>query len=164
MLLAGPYKLSEEAIEWGEAWYETHYKRENSLSNDDRFGGYLARKQTHLHKLAMVLAASSRDQLTITVEDLATANIMITELESDMPKVFAKIGRTEQSIQAERFIKYVEKMGRLSYIDAYKFIHTHFPDSKDFEGILTGAMRAGYLRMDMDINGAFICARTYKPT
>ena len=50
-----------------------------------RFGGYLARKQTHIHKLAMVLAASRRDELLIDEEDLALAAKMMTDLEQDMP-------------------------------------------------------------------------------
>jgi len=147
--LAGNYALSPEAIEWGTEWYEFHYKNRPEALDDDRFGGYIARKQTHIHKLAIVLAASQRDELVITAEDLAMSNTMVSDLEKDMPKVFAKIGRTEDSIQAERFIKYVQDHGEVTYQAAYAFIHTYFPNSKDFEGILTGAVRAGYLTLDM---------------
>jgi len=70
-------------------------------------------------------------------------------LEKDMPKVFSKIGRTEESIQAERFIKYIQDHGEVPFVQAYKFIHTYFPNSRDFEGIVAGAIRAGYVTMDM---------------
>ena len=53
--------------------------------------------------LAMILAASCRDDLVITEEDLKTSNDMVTTLEADMPRVFGKIGRTDISVQAERF-------------------------------------------------------------
>lgn len=151
--LVGPYVLTADAIAWGKAWYENHYKNPPVLlSQDDRFGGYLARKQTHIHKLAMVIAASCRDDLVITTEDLVTANIMVSELEPDMPKVFARIGRNEESIQAERFVNFIRKGGSVTYQSAYNFIYTAFPDAKDFEGIVTGAIKAGMISMTV-VNG-----------
>lgn len=146
--LTGPFKLSDSAITWGIEWYRHHYNGglpENL--KDDRFAGYMARKQTHLHKLALILSASARDDKVITHEDLSLANQMISDLEADMPKVFAKIGRTEESVQAERFIKYVQGKGDVPYDEAYRYIHTHFPGVKDFEDILNGAIRAGFLQM-----------------
>jgi predicted RNA-binding protein YlqC (UPF0109 family) len=146
--LIGPYQLTADAIEWGELWYTEHYRRPPAaLEGNDKFDGYLARKQTHLHKLAMVIAASQRDELSITANDLALANIMISDLEKDMPKVFAKIGRTAESIQAERFIQYIQKHRVVPYAQAYAFIHSHFPNLQNFEGILRGAINAGYLEL-----------------
>jgi Protein of unknown function (DUF3987) len=154
--LVGPYTLTSDAIEWGEQWYQHHYTSPPEiLKNDDRFGGYLARKQTHLHKLAMVLAASQRDAMLITAEDLALANKMISDLELDMPKVFSKIGRTDESVQAERFIRFIQGKGSVPYTTAYQYIHMHFPDVKDFEGIVAGAVKAGYIRIKA-IEGGFL--------
>lgn len=146
--LAGPYKLSKEAREWGHVWYNRHYDHPPKGLQDDRFGGYLARKQTHLHKLAMVIAAACRDEMEITVQDLALANKMISDLEEDMPKVFSKIGRTEESVQTERFIAFVQQAGAdgLPYAEAYRHVHLHFPQIRDFEGIVAGALRAGYIK------------------
>ncbi|MDX2059912.1 MAG: DUF3987 domain-containing protein [Gemmatimonadales bacterium] len=158
--LVGGYTLSPEAIEWGTAWYEHHYKtRSPHLGEDDRFGGYIARKQTHIHKTAIVLAASQRDDLVITAEDLALANTMVTDLEKDMPKVFSKIGRTEESIQAERFIKFIQLRGQVEYAEAYKYIHTHFPDFRHFEQIVAGAVRSGQIEMVMAGSGFLLKAK-----
>lgn len=155
--LLGAYILSPEAVEWGIAWYEAHYKTKPPHLDDDRFGGYLARKQTHIHKLAMVLAAAQRDKLVILPDDLAVANTMVTDLEEDMPKVFARIGRTEISIQAERFIQYIQQQGgAVPYDEAYRHVHNHFPDAKDFEGMLSGAIRAGYLKTLVTEKGPMI--------
>jgi hypothetical protein len=149
--LAGPYQLSSEAREWGEQWYERHYANPPKNLQDERFGGYLARKQTHLHKLAMILAASSRDELIITLEDLVLAADRITDLEADMPKVFARIGRSEDSIQAERFIQFVHKNSPVAYGTAYAYVHSAFPFIKDFEGIVAGAISAGMVRMSKEM-------------
>ena len=145
--LAGPYRLLPSTVTWGEAWYKYHYEHRPAGLDDDRFGGYIARKQTHIHKLAMVLAASQRDELVLTAEDLEAANAMVTDLEADMPLVFARIGRSEQASQADRLVQLVRQRGAISYEEAYRFLHTHFPAEKDMEGIVAGAVRAGLLAL-----------------
>lgn len=146
--LAGPYVLDSAAVAWGEDWYRRHYENRPPHLDDERFGGYIARKQTHIHKLAMIVAASARDQQIIVPEDLATANSMVSDLEVDMTQVFAKIGRSDDSIQAERFIGFVSKKKIVSYEEAYKFIHAYFPDCKEFEGIVMGAVRSGQIYLE----------------
>lgn len=147
--LCGPYSLTPEAIKLGEAWYKNHYSTLSEHVADERFAGYRARKQTHVHKLAMVLAASQRDELIITEEDLITADRMLKDLEPDMAKVFEKIGLTEESRQTDRFIKYVQANGEIPYTKAYQYVHSHFVNVKDFENIVAGAIRAGYIELDM---------------
>lgn len=144
-LLTGEYVLSDEASTWGRAWYETHHASKHLHIDDDRFGGYLARKQTHIHKLAMVLAAAESDKLIITAEHLAVANQMVSDLEPDMQFVFSKIGKSDEALYAERLVWYVHKREGCLMEDAYRFAHQHFPKAQDFEGIITGAIRAGYL-------------------
>lgn len=145
----GPYTLTPDAIEYGELWYANHYEKFPEHLNDDRFGGYLARKQTHLHKLAMVLAASQRDEMWITGEDLALANTMITDLEIDMPRVFHKIGRTENSLQTEKLAEFINmQTGEIPYAVAYRHVHRHFPLARDFAEAITGLHRAGLIRLE----------------
>jgi hypothetical protein len=146
--LIGQYELTEEAYQWGEEWYHILWKGKPAEMADERFKTYLSRKQTHIHKLAIVLAASQSDHLLITDQHLFVANKMITDLELEMPKVFAKIGRTEQSVQAERFIKFVEKRGLVSFGEAYQYVHSAFPGFRDFENIVAGACKAGYIHFD----------------
>lgn len=145
--LCGGYTLSPEAIAWGTQWYEHHYKNRPIDLDDDRFGGYIARKQTHIHKLALVLAASQRDDLVITEGDLAISNKMVTDLEKDMPKVFSKIGRTEESVNAEKFISYIQIRKEVPYVEAYQFVHRYFPNVRDFESIVVGAIKAGFIQL-----------------
>lgn len=143
--LVGAYKLDDKAKVWGNLWYQNHYEAKHLHLDDDRFGGYLARKQTHIHKLAMILAAAESDRLVITAEHLAIADQMVTDLEPDMQFVFSKIGKSEDAIYAERLIWYVTKRGGCLYQEAYRFVHSHFPKLQDFEAIITGAIRSGYL-------------------
>lgn len=144
-LMVGQYELTPEAIDWGQAWYASHFASKHLHLDDERFGGYLARKQTHIHKLAMILAAAEGATLSITAEHLAVAHQMVTDLEPDMQFVFSKIGKTEDAIYAERLIWYVVKRGGCLYQEAYRFVHAHFPKMQDFEAVITGAIRSGYL-------------------
>jgi len=156
--LMGPYAMLKETIEYGREWYDTHWKSKPDELDDDRFSGYLARKQTHIHKTAMCIAASRRDEIIITAEDLRTGNEMVSNLEKDMTKVFSRIGRTATSVQAERFIRFVQKRGSCSYADAYQFIHTAFPSARNFEDIVTGAAKAGYITITPVTEGGYTLA------
>jgi hypothetical protein len=120
--------------------------------------GYAARKQTHMHKVAMIISASRSNDMLIGVEDLQLANTMLEDLETDMPRVFSRIGRTEDSMQAERFIDFVKRKGTIPYADAYRMIHLYFPDFRDFEGILHGCLHSGQLRMVSTVDGMMLQA------
>lgn len=146
-LMCGPFERTPEAVIWGNAWYENHYTEKHIHLDDERFGGYLARKQTHIHKLAMILSAAESDNRVLTGEHLAIANQMVTDLEPDMQFVFSKIGKSEDSIYAERLIWYVTKREGCSCAEAYRYVHSYFPKAQDFEGVMTGAVRAGLLTL-----------------
>jgi hypothetical protein len=145
--LVGEYKLQPEAIEWGKDWYVTHNTSKPKHLQDDRFGGYLARKQTFLHKIAMLLAASKRDELYITRADLEIANLMVTDLEFEMINVFKKIGRSDLSLAGDRLLSYIKLRGDCPYAEAYRYIHAQFPAFRDFEDVLKGLIQAGYLTL-----------------
>ena len=160
--LCGPFVITETARKWERERYESFWKTTVLSMNSDTLEGYAARKQTHIFKTAMVLSASRSDARTIEVEDLQLATTMLETLEPDMQKVFSKIGRTEDSIQAERFIEFIHKKGTVTYEEAYGMIHTYFPDFRDFEGIMTGAIRSGQIRLDQQGTQMVITA-TPKP-
>lgn len=145
--LVGPYELTAEAKVWGKDWYEKLWTGAKTHYSDDKMMGYIARKQTHMHKLAMVLAASYKDEMSITLADLQLADKMLTAIEGCLDQVFAQIGRSEQSIQADKFIGFLRQRGQVPYADAYRFVHQHFPNFHDFEGILDGAVRSGQVAL-----------------
>lgn len=119
-ILRGAYHLTPEAIQWGTAWYERHYKDPNRELNNDRFAGYLARKQTHIHKLAMVLSAAYKDDLIITAEDLQKASMIITSLEADMPQVFELIGVEGAAKFSTEVVNVVRSHSEISVSDLFR--------------------------------------------
>lgn len=147
--LAGKFTLGPDAISWGKAWYERLYRERPVNLDDERFGGYIARKQTHLHKLAMVLSASISDDLYISADTMAVADQMLTDLEPDMAMVFSKIGKTETSVYVDRLVEFVLRRGAsgVPYAEVYRFVHAYFPSMRDFEDVIAGAIRAGFIEM-----------------
>jgi hypothetical protein len=146
--LLGEYILTEEAMAWGEEWYKKLYSERPPHLDDERFGGYIARKQSHAHKLAMILTAATTDELIIQKDILAASVAMVEDLEADMAFVFSKIGKSDTSFFADRLIGYVHKVGALEYMDLFRYMHAHFPSLSDYEDILAGCMKAGYVKSE----------------
>lgn len=142
--MRGAYELKPDAVVWGEAWYEHHYKNRPKHLDNERFGGYIARKQTHVHKLAMVCAAAQRDEVFITREDLETANRIVTALEVDMPRVFEKIGVSLSAKGQAELVSIVRSHGFISYDDLYKQLF-RILSYEDFLKCAQSAVMAGYM-------------------
>lgn len=145
--LAGAYELERPAIVWGEEWYERHYKNRPPHLNNERFGGYIARKQTHIHKLAMVMAASRRDERVITLEDLQGADSLVSALEVAMPRVFAQIGRTEISRHMEELLACIRAYREIDYTELFQSMFRLFPSSVDFDNAMKSLRSAGFIEM-----------------
>lgn len=156
--IVGPFELSSEADAWSEEWYERFWKDALSRMNDEMLQGYAARKQTHLYKLALIISASRGDSRVIEVEDIQLANVMLEQVEQDMHKVFSRIGRTEDSLQAEKLVAYLRKEKEVSYEKAYRMVHVAFPDFRNFEGILDGLIRSGQVTLGNNTEGPTIRA------
>jgi len=144
--LVGEYKLTAEAITWGTQWYQDNYEKDSDLC-PSQFGGYRARKQSHIHKLAMILAASSTTEMSISLDHLQTANAMVTDLEQDMQHVFSKIGRNENADSSDKIIAYVEKRKAVEYQELYRYVYAFFPNIRDFENILAGCVKSGMINL-----------------
>jgi hypothetical protein len=111
--LCGPYSLSSFARDWGRSWYADHNNpdlRPQHLSSD-RYGGYIARKQTHIHKFAIILAAAKRDDLRIEEDDLKEAEQIVSDIEHDMIKVFDSIGMNDGRKHIDQLIAIVKNLG-----------------------------------------------------
>lgn len=117
--LAGEYVLTEGALSFGRHWYEEHWTKRPPHLSGERYGGYISRKQTHIHKLAMVISAAKRSRLVIEEADLREANELITSIEADMQKVFTSIGLVDSARQIQEIVSYVRAHGFISTQDLW---------------------------------------------
>jgi hypothetical protein len=156
--IRGAYTLSKDATDWGTEWYASHYKNPNQNLNNERFAGYLARKQTHIHKMAMILSAAEKNDLVITKENLMAAEKIVTSLEAQMPRVFEGIGSSGNSKYAAEIANQVSIYGKISkhalFASMYKRISW-----KDFEEAVTGAMHAGTIYLSQEGTNVYLHAK-----
>lgn len=145
--LQGEYKLTPEAEQWGEAWYAKHWQDKHSHLAGDRFGGYLARKQTHIHKTALILSAAQRNEQIITAEDLDAAAQLITVLEYNLPSVFNRISDNRDAKYSAAVFAILKTEGSLRKQALWQKLY-HMMSGDQFEMALSGIVKAGYASLE----------------
>lgn len=143
--MSGEFGLTREAVEWGENWYvELAKERKNA---DNRLRDFLARKQTHVHKLAMILSASRRNNLVIEKEDLIDAERYVSDLEPQMLNVLAVVGRSQDAASADKILDVVTRQGPLTIPELYRQVHGLIPKNMDFQNIMEGLTSSGMIEI-----------------
>lgn len=156
--LLGAFTLTEDAVSFGEEWYERFHKVEAKLIDETLLGGYINRKQTLIHKIAMCISASRGDSLTIEKADLERAVGLISELEGDMPKVYSRIGMSTESAAGLRIQAFIKRNAPepIPFVELYRYMHREFPHLKDFEEVIMGLRSAGMIQVSTDpVKGVF---------
>ena len=152
--LAGEYQLTESATKWGSDWYRNHYENPSSHLDTERLGGYLARKQTHMHKLAMVLAASRRNELIIDREDLVEALQHLDLMERDMNLIFSYINAPEARA-ANKLLQILEVKKKIERTAFFQDVFQSFSHNDFIQGI-GGLIASGQARQHQVGNKIFI--------
>jgi Protein of unknown function (DUF3987) len=144
-LLSGPYVLSPAARDWGRSWYAGHWNGHRAPHMaSDRYGGYISRKQTHIHKFAIILAAAKGDKLVIEERDLMEAEAIISSIEPDMIKVFESIGIVDEARQLAEISAFVRQNGTLTVEELWSLCMNVMP-MKDFGAAVVAGVRGGLL-------------------
>jgi len=142
----GEYNLTSDAKAWGERWYAKHWQAKHSHLAGDRFGGYIARKQTHIHKLAMVIAAAQRAETVITEEDLTVADELVTALEYNLPSVFNRISDNRDAKYSAAVFAVIKTERQLPKQELWRKVY-HLMSNDQFELALSGVVKAGYANL-----------------
>lgn len=161
--MKGEMRLTPDAKKWGNNWYEQHWTMatSNHLSSE-RYAGYFARKQTHLHKLAMVVSASRSNDLWITLEDVVMANALVSSIERDMERVFTSIGVNQQAQRSGEVLRFIEAVGKIDYQDLWRKC---FPimGPKEFADSIAAITQAGYARVEKTSDGRNFLVANKRP-
>jgi len=142
--LVGEYKLTDDAVQWGEAWYAQPRAPTAQLASS-RYGGYFARKQTHLHKLALVIAAAQRDDLIITPQDLIEAEQILVSAEASMIRVFESVGVVDEARHLAEVVAFVRAYGFITQKDLYYQNCHNIMTERDFQLAVRQATEGGLL-------------------
>lgn len=144
--LFGQFEITQEARAWNRIWYKRHWDKPPAELNTNQFAGYIARKQTHMFKLAMILSASQGDSLAVEARHLEAAEAMTGALERDMPKVFSKIGQTEITRGSSTIIELVNTNPGITHTELYQHLFRNL----------------SYREFDESINGALLSKTVYR--
>lgn len=155
--LKGEFKLTEEAYDYGGDWYINKLwggEEEEHLKNQ-RFQGYKARKQTHVHKLAMVLSAAERDDLVIDKHHLEIALAIMSGIEADMLQVFDSIGKNEASQQMMELMAVLRVRKKVERPELWRLMMNSM-SMKDYSLALDGLVGAGYAHIRNDYGKYYV--------
>ena len=142
--MLGPMTLSPEAITLGTQWYESHWSSRPAHLTSERFSGYIARKQTHIHKLAMILSAAFGESKIITEEILNLAIMSVTGVERDMLLVFNSISDTPLAKHIDEILTIIRRNKSIRRRTLYRKCLRQMSEL-DFNQALRSALSAGYL-------------------
>lgn len=157
--LIGPFELTDEAYKWGEDWYMKHNTGRSQQMASSRYSGYFARKQTHLHKLAMVLSAAQRDVLLIEKEDLEMANKILESTESSMIKVFESVGVIDEAKHIAELVAFVRTYKWITPQTLYRLCYNIMTE-KDFKHAVRIAVEGGLLQVEQRGNEKGLAPKT----
>jgi hypothetical protein len=106
-MLKGEYKLAPDAKQWGREWYHDLWTNRPQHMASDKYNVYLARKQTHLHKLALILTIARAEEPIVQLQAMRDADVMLKGVEHDMAKVFESVGAADSAIKLNTIMGYL---------------------------------------------------------
>jgi hypothetical protein len=107
----------------------------------------------------MVLAASSRDALTITVTDLKEAEKQVSALERDMVKVFESIGVAQGARSANEVVILVRNHKQIKNTALWKQLFATM-EQKTYVDSINAAVAAGQIRREKLDDGDYMFTYT----
>lgn len=151
--LSGEYAVPPETKNFYEKW---HDKYAGDFSS--RMAGYYERKPDHALKLAMILAASYSDEMTVTKGHVEESLNMLTSLEMLMPKAFAYIGATSEAITSQKIIETISNTPHqfMAYRKLLSSVRHMIRNRKEFDEIIDTLSASGQIRVYVKNNARYL--------
>lgn len=147
-LLSGNYQLTPAARKWGTQWYERLWANRPTDMANDRYSGYISRKQTHIHKVAIVLAAAQREQLIIEESDLIEADALLASIEPHMIKVFESVGVVDESKNIANIVAHVRAYQWIDPQQLFNLLRNNITE-KDYKNAVRIALEQGLVGVEV---------------
>jgi hypothetical protein len=166
MNLYGECRFSEEAKDRAKEWYRGIFsfvgEYTRRIDADPWVSDFLARKQIHVHKLSIILSASRRDTLEITLEDFNDAVAAVDAVETEIRRVFA-LQLTPTALASHEHALFGHVHAELSNglqgrVDKKQLLNmlSVYVDGQSAERILTTFVHRGILTEETTPRGTFV--------
>lgn len=147
--LYGEMTPTLEALEFGTDWYVNLEAIRSAHIAGPRYDGYYARKQAHVHKLAMVLSAAQRSDRTIQKSDIEDAIKIMDFAELSLHKVFESISQVDEAKRTDEIVLMVRAHKRLTNAELFGLMRTVM-SKEEFQGAVRIAFETGLLKPIQD--------------
>jgi hypothetical protein len=152
--LSGPFMLTDFARDWGRVWYKEHHDPDLRPPHliSKRFEGYLARKQTHIHKLAIILSAAKRDDRRIEAKDLEDAESIMSDVERYMVHIFDYIGAGAQKNLTQEITNTLNHFGWMTDAGLFRRCMNQM-SRREYLDAIEAAIKGGLIKVCTGSNG-----------
>lgn len=148
--LGGEMRLTDEAYEWGERWYNQYRDVADKLQEKEQ--GLYARSQTHLHKLAMVVSAARGKFPIIDAAELQEADRRLSLLTGNINAVFGRMGQSPQSKLAQDVLEVLVKHGSMTKRELFAKYFFRTVSSVMFEEAVKSIKAGGLVKETGDMS------------
>lgn len=145
--MSGTFTLTDSAKRFGTGWYEDFHTNRAGHLQDERLQGYVARKQTHMHKIAICLSASERDDKRITAKHLQEALGLLGVVEINMGKVFNAVSDDPETKGLQSIREVLKTLRKPITRQAFYAMMCNRISLTGFDKALDAATQAGYMRL-----------------
>jgi len=125
-LIIGEYEFTKDALDSYIAWYE---KQERNLKagtfhiQDGRFGGYIARRATHVKKISMCLSASRSNEVNINLKDFERAKELLERTEKKMSKAFKGMGKSQIAEMTDKVLTVIMARKKIKRSEVLRYLY-----------------------------------------
>jgi hypothetical protein len=151
--------MTEAAYKWGEKWYMAYRDKQRKMGSSTEAGFY-ERKQTHLHKTAMVICASKGKFPVISVAEMEEADFKLGQLEEDVRNIFGFVGQSNISKTAREIIEVLTRTGPVLKREMFRRYFFRTMSSKEFDEAMTSAIESGTVIVSGSLNDAVVSLRS----
>lgn len=128
--LHGDFELPQDVQDYMENWYVT--TADNIPIHMQRLEGYYERRPAHAYKIAMLLRVAYSDELELTVQDCKEAIAILEQVEQNMPKIFAVMGKNPFVADLDHIYDYIVAKGKVTKSELHRaFRHVAIPSVLD---------------------------------
>lgn len=147
--LYGEMKPTEEAYLWGEEWYSKCWNVEVEAAKEKGNAcliHYYSRKQTQLHKIAMILAISESNTRVIELRHFQKAEILLKKAEEYLLIVSENIDNAPGAKIQTMIVNQMKLQKQMKKEELYHKLF-HQATKAEFDTAVNSAIFAGYLTM-----------------
>lgn len=143
--LYGEMMPTHEAIEFGTDWYRDLEKNRALHIAGPRYDGYYARKQAHVHKLAMILSVARKNDRSIETTDLRQAITIMDAAEHSLNRVFESISQVDEAKRTDEITLMVKAHKKITNGDLFALMRTVM-SSEEFKVAVRLAFETGLIK------------------